>query len=194
MRTASSGFVISLQALDPLLSVRWGELIERWVIERKAWIGQEELRHLRRRFARLSLWVKDESRAQHQLEKKVWGEVGEELRSALEGKRVVLRAKDLNRETYEMLCLGDIARYGGYSRLADEIEKRELEEEERQENARSAYREELHRESYDVLHFLWEKRGAKLDHGERDLNVLLHGRKRSKPALEIVEAGIERVG
>lgn len=179
-------FMRSIASLDPLLSVRWGAYANQWVVERKAVISQEEIGYLARRYRRLGEWVGDDTRSDIERVRATYIGVAEELVSANQQRRVVFFTPHLDNRTYEQLCLSDIRRYGGYSRLADQMDEFEAGEMARLERALTEERLDINRETYDMLNFLWRKRAAALDHGQRDMNVLLHGKRRSAPVLETV--------
>jgi hypothetical protein len=173
MSTPLAGFVTSLHAFDPLLSVRYGDVSRSWIIERKAFIPQDELAFLRRRRDRTARIMKTESPLRPVTVKTFVG-VSEELASAQDGKRVVLFAETLDSRVFDSLCLGDIQRYGGYSRYADEMDKQDSRDADAMEKRHSNEREELNRETFDQLGFLWRKRETELLSGERNMKKLLH--------------------
>src|SRR5690349_17418867 len=110
--------------MDPLLSIRWGPYVEQWVIERKGIFGAEERTYLKNRRERLRKKV-EQGEGVTKEDRNTYTGVCEEHDSAMQGKRVVLIVRNLDRQVYDALCMGDIQRYGGYSRYADEIEKKE---------------------------------------------------------------------
>ncbi len=176
-------FIRAINALDPLLSVRWGQIIGQFVVERKAFISQFELQYLKNRAERLALLAKDTTRKDHKKLLDTYRGVAEELIAAQQGRRVIFFAKSITQDTYNMLCLSDIKRYGGYSRLADDLEEMETKAEKKIEKAAEDRRETVNREVFDILQFLFRKRSAALDHGHRNLNELLHGRKSDAPII-----------
>jgi hypothetical protein len=184
MPTPNAGFVQSLKSMDGLLDVRWGPCIGQFVIERKAVIPQTELGYLIKREKRLDAIVHDESHPQAKKKYTDWCSCVEELRSAKTGKRVICITSVLSDGIFNMLCQSDIKRYGGYSRYADELEAAELKMHEDQERIAKNTREAIHKETYDMLRFIWSKKETELLSGERNMNRLLHGKKSNKPLIE----------
>lgn len=194
MKTAPIGFTTSLTNLDPLLSVRWGETIGQWVIERKAVIPDSELQFLVRREARLRRNIatplastKPSTLANM---KKTWVGVSEELVAARTGKRVILFSHHLTAALYDALVAGDITRYGGYARFADAMdradERKEADVDRQLENQRHAYNQEV----WGMLDHIWRKKESGLLQGERDMRYLLHGkhtREDSEPLIKITD-------
>lgn len=113
--------------------------------------------------------------------------IAEELISAKTGKRVVCMTVSLNSQVFNAICAADSRRYGGYSRMADEMEKQEFIEAERSEKIMADKRNDLNREVFDQLNFLWRKRDDALLNGERNMTKLLHGEKAAK-----IETSIKR--
>lgn len=175
--TPSASFVQMLQIMDPLLSVRWGSTIGQWVVERKALVPDYEITYLRNRRERTGRWIREEK---YKDEPAKWKrlnsthkELVEEAQAAEGGKRVIRFASALDRRLYDELCLADIQKFGGYSRLADAMDQQE--EKEMAERDRKAQEERIAKgkEVYDILSFLDRKRQSELAHGQRDLKKLL---------------------
>lgn len=165
-------FSRALTTLDPLLRVRWGNVICQWVIDRTGVIGPEEMSFLRRRSARLDGWIRSGTNTKPETISAHKG-VTEEYLSASEGRRVILFCKELSAAVYNDLCAADIRRYGGYSRLADEIEKAEAKAEEAKRKDEENRGLIVASETADIVNFLSRKRETKLLSGERRLSVLL---------------------
>lgn len=159
-------FEQSLKLFDPLLRVRPAKfLTEKWIIERKGYIAPVELWYLKRRSDRALRFSKNT----HDVKKretllKLHREVGEEYESARDGHRVVLIAGSLDRRVFDLLAAGDMQRYGGYSRFADELEKNEKAKEQALERELAGMRDDLHSEAHDKLNFAWRKKDDKLAH------------------------------
>lgn len=178
-------FVTSLQSFDPLLTVRWGDEIGAWVIERKASIPESELGYLINREARLRYTVQfPEKRAKHF---QVFQNVVEEVVSARRGKRVIMIVKNLTNQVFTNLMLADIQRYGGYSRYADELEAREAKAESDRQRMKDSENHAMNMEVADMMHFMWRKREDALLNGHRNMNYLLHGKESNKPLIRIAE-------
>ena len=175
-KTPPNWFVRALSSLDGLLSVRWGPRLEQWVVERKAYIPQTEVGFLSRRFIRVMEFSRQAKRKQKEKEDLLYQarQVKEELDSALQGRRVILFARELNQDIFNNLCLSDITRYGGYSRLADDLEAAEKREE--KERERVNFNEDItrHKETYDILRFLHDHCSVQLENGVNDLKKLLN--------------------
>jgi len=193
-KTPPQGFVRSLQLMDSLLDVRWGEAIGQWVIDRKAFIPDSEIQFLRRRKARIKALVqkspKEMSAAQKQKVLDLWKQISEELASARKGRRVIVFTKFLSPEIYNELCRRDISRYGGYARFADELERKEENAEAEAERILGNKRHAMNQEIADQVHFLWRRRETDLLHGNRDLRQMLHGKKTtpdSEPLIKLTD-------
>lgn len=163
MPTPTEGFINSLHSFDPLLSVRWGDHIGRWVIERKAYIGDTEIWFLTRRTERFRKRVTSDS--DNVKFREAYDEIREELIAANNGRRVILMPKELGSQCFNALALMDINRWGGYSRMADELEKQEATQEKDQERMLANERQALNKHSHDIMNFLWRKRLTELANG-----------------------------
>lgn len=135
-----------LTNMDPLLSVRWGPYAGKWVIERTAVTPITELRWLERRRERRAAWIRagratDSDRSDLQ-------SLSEEIESLKRGKRVILIVERVDMEVYNALCMGDIKRYGGYSRYAEQVETAQFEREQRGDAAFSHWVEDAGREAF----------------------------------------------
>lgn len=179
-------FQETIQRMDPLLAVRWGDFASQWVVERKAPLLGGEVFYLTRRQERLRLIVeRKDTKAKREHYRQQWIGVSEELESARRGCRVILITKELKPQVYDMLCAADMQRYGGYARIADQIEAREAKEEADKERMNENERTAIHSEVHSMLNFIWRKRDDDLCRGERDMQYLLHGtRKRSEPLIK----------
>jgi hypothetical protein len=172
-------FVRALTQMDPLLSIRRSIISEHWVIERKAVILGTEVETLRRRRDRIYRWVtfpNDVQRKNLAANRKEWQSLVDEVDSAERQKRIICRPRVINQQVYNDLCSSDIQRYGGFARFCTDIEQREEREEAEVERVLSNKRQAMNAEVYDMLDFLYRKRGSALDHGHDDLKYLLHGR------------------
>ena len=177
------GFERMLGLMDSKLRVRWGAATGSWVIDRTAWIPLTERQWLERRLEharRLCTGTPNPDETYITAYKNLV----EEVASMRDGRRVVFFATKLNNDTFNAICASDIQAYGGYSRFADELEKEEDAATERINRDLANKRENLHRETFDALNFMLTKRETQLLHGEKDLNTLLHGRKRNRHAYE----------
>lgn len=174
LREADERFIRNLQGLDHLLDCRWSDLLSSWVIDRKAIVPDTEVRFLTNRLARAEKWLRespdDTKKRSHR------DGVAEELRSARAGRRVIFFTRHLDRRCYDRLALGDIQRYGGYSRLADEIEAEEKAVAKKLDHEHASELEDVNREAFDQLNFILDKKDARLHAGVRNLKTLLHGR------------------
>lgn len=172
MRTPPPGFVSSLQALDPLYHVRWGDAIRQWIIEREAVYSETERSFLSNRLRRLKAAPKrDAARL---------AEAFEEDLSAQGGRRVICFVNQLDSKVFDAVCVADVRRYGGWSRYADYLDAQDEKKEEALLRQQASQRDDLHRIAHDHMSFLGQHRIAQLEAGERDMNFLLHGY-RTKP-------------
>lgn len=179
MLKPSTGFVNSLHGLDPLLSVYWGEHVQQWVVVRKSHVSEAELGYMRSRRDRLAKLIPNFDGHENQLGKMKSTYLGlsEEIRAGEGGKRVVLFAARLSQQVYDALVLADMSRYGGYSRMADEMEAAEERAEQEIERKQKEQRIAMNKEVYDQLSFLSRKRSDALANGRRDMRHMLHGKK-----------------
>lgn len=192
MPIPSQGFVNSLAGLDPLLRVRWGQVIHQWVIDRKSPLTDQEIFYLKRRRDRAARLVTKSTGAglhPNQVEKlqQTWMGLSEEVISAEEGRRVIVYATDLNPKLYDALVLSDMKRYGGYARFADHLEAEEARREADIDRQLANKRNALNKETFDMLNFLWRKKESKLLDGERDFRYLLHGRRTTEDSQPLVK-------
>jgi hypothetical protein len=164
MPTPSEGFINALHSFDPLLSVKWGDHIGRWVIERQAYIGSTEVWYMRRRTERFRVRVINNP--DNVAFRTAYDEIREELRAVENNKRVVLMPKELGSPCFNALGLMDIHRWGGYSRMAEELESQEAARERDQERMLSNERQALNKQAADIMGFLWRKRLTQLANGE----------------------------
>lgn len=174
MTEAAVRFQSSLQSFDPLLSLRWGPTVQQWVIQRKSLIPDAEMNFLRnergRSFKRLQPDSSEKERARY-------AGIAEEHDSALQGCRVIIFVKDFGAEVFNTLALGDIKRYGGYSRYTDKqdelIAQQEAIKEKEAENKRAL----IHGESWGrrgIYDFLLRRKQTDIkQHGIRDMRTLL---------------------
>ena len=189
--TPSKGFVASLEILDPLLRVRWGDYAGAWIIERKANIPADEVNFLHKRFERLDGIMRNPFHPQHDKMRDMYKGVAEEYLSAKSGYRVVMVTFELSDKTYNMLCASDMQRYGGYSRFADELEQAEQRQAEERRRVEQNEWNAIHKETYDMLRHVWDRQSTKLANGEKDLFFLLHGKRRDKENREaVIKSGI----
>jgi hypothetical protein len=179
-----SNFEKALQLVDPSLSVRWGSVINQWVVERTAVIPLTEMGYLTKREARLDKIVHDPHHPQCKIHFGTWQSCAEELQSAKTGKRVICITSVLSQQIFNAICQSDMQRYGGYSRFADELEAAEMKMYVDQERIAANEREAINKEVYDQLNFIWRKKEDLLLNGERNMNKLLHGKRSNKPIIE----------
>lgn len=170
----------TLSILDPLLRARWGSHVGRFVIDRKAYIAPSEIYYLRRREARLRLWVEsprvDEPARTTEKNRRTWEDVAERLVSAEDGRRVVCYPDQLNQETYNLLCESDSQNYSGYASFFDKLEAQESRERADAERIQQNKRDALVSETYDMIDFVSRKKQDMLANGQRDFGMLVHGR------------------
>lgn len=172
-------FVDMLKLNHPLVSVRWGQHVARWVIGQRAYVHPSELFYLKRREARLQKWIANpsagEATAITNKKRLTLANVSEELESARLNERILFMPDALNQATYDLLCHGEHVRYGGYARFADAQEQRDLNEEAEQERVKENKRLALTSEVYDAVDFIGRKKLAELN-PSADFGQLLHGR------------------
>lgn len=171
----SPSFVRTLELLDPLLGIHWGESVGKWVIDRKAVVSPVEIEFLVNRLRRLDQWSRDPKRKDHRQIVAKLPQVKEELACAKAGRRVVLFADALTTQVYNALCASDMRHYGGYSRFCDKLEAEEetrhADLERQQSNTRIAQNKDM----FDILNFVWRKRETDLLRNERSLSEMVHG-------------------
>jgi hypothetical protein len=166
--------------MDPLLSIRRSIVTNHWVIERKAVIVATEIETLRRRRDRMWRWITHPNEKQkEQLHKNrmEWQSLTDEVASAEQQKRIIVRPRALTQEVYNSLCQSDFQRYGGFARYCTEIEQDEERREAEAERILSNKRQAFNAEVFDILNFLSRRRSSELAHGhDDDMKYLLHGR------------------
>ena len=171
---APDGFQRALNAFDPLLRVRRGNVVGKWVIERKAFIPEMELMYLRKRtdrtfrIARGKQDVKERTRLLA-----LASQIAEETESASRGYRVIIFVDDLDRRVFDMLALSDTKRYGGFSRYIEELEANEQRRAKDEARQDANEREAVHKETFDKLNFVWNHRETQLLDGKRKMSELL---------------------
>ena len=175
--TAHSSFEQSLQLFDRYLRVRWGQHMRQWVIERKAYMPPSEIDFLKRRQARFIRWCNEQPDDADR--KKLLVEISEEIASAVDGRRIVLYTKSLDRRVFDMLVQADIQGFGGYSRYADEMERLQRIEDERKERVLNEEISDLNREMYDQIDFIERKRATDLLNGKSWQEMITSGVKPS---------------
>lgn len=171
---APETFVRLLEAFDTLLSVRWGPTVGKWVIQRKSFIGDKERVFLANERARLSKRIEQGKGSVG--DKTRYAGVAEEHECSLVGCRVILFADVLDENLFNILAMGDMKRYGGYSRYADMQERDKAYQEAKEEKDRESKHMELHQEMFGrhgVHDFIVRKQKSKLQHGERNVKKLL---------------------
>lgn len=178
MKSPLNSFVNALEQLDPLLSVRWGQVINSWVIERKAYVPASEIVFLERRAQRAKANL--EENPQDKSRALMLKEIQEEYASAKTGRRVVLYAQNLDNRVFNNLVAADMAKYGGYVRFADELEKQEQEEKERKEKKYFSDLHELNREVYDVMSWMHRRKETEIENG-RSRELMREAFKLEKP-------------
>ncbi len=118
------GFVNTLQIMDPLLSVRWGDYVRKWVVERTAVTPIHELKWMIARRERESVDIRAGLASKD--DELDFAGLNEEIASLQAGRRVIVFAEQLTQQVFNDLCLSDIQRYGGYVRYTDSrIEKKD---------------------------------------------------------------------
>lgn len=173
--SAPEHFQASLNLFDPLLAVRAGKALQnKWVIERKAYISQDELYYLQRRRDRA---FRSASRQLDAVKRaKTYDlacQIAEEFDCAQRGKRVICFVDNLDRRVFDMLVAGDLQRYGGFSRWITELEEQEIRQEKELSRQFSNENEARSKEVYDKLNFIWDHRESKLLQGVRSMKELL---------------------
>lgn len=168
-------FQTSLQTFDPLLSIRWGSYVEQWVIQRDSIVGDVEIKFLKNESGRLERKI-NSGVATEKMKVRYYGIV-EELICAKLGKRVILFTSSFGPKIFDTLALGDIQRYGGYSRYADKTDQESVIEEKKLDTDQKNKRESIHSEVWGrrgVYDFLTSKRQTDIHQfGVRDMRKLL---------------------
>ena len=178
----SAWFVRALGILDPLLSVRRSVVTSHWVIERKAYIAPSEVATLRRRRDRIARWINfpnENQKEQLHKNRKAWQSLCDEVASAEQGKRVIVRPRALTQEVYDGLCRSDFRRYGGAARFCTQLEQEEERRDADYERMMSNKRTAMNAECYDIINFLERRKSdamANRPETELDLRYLLHGK------------------
>lgn len=167
-------FEKSLQLFDPLLSLRWGPTIQQWVVQRKSFLGEGEMQFLSNERRRMKRKIDLGKATPSDLDR--YNGIAEEHDCSLEQKRVILFVKDFSPQVFDILALGDIKRYGGYSRYSDAQDEKARLVEVREEREKSNKLYDLNMEMFGkrgVYDFLQQRRQTELGNGERDVKKLL---------------------
>lgn len=175
-------FVKAIGILDPLLGVRWSDAGAQYVIDRKAVLGPDELKYLRRKEA--GLWQQcqaqnlaaDKPTSDLHEKRMKWIAIKMELESAEAERRVIFSTKELTPKMYEHLCASDIKRYGGYARFADDLEAEESRAEADRKRILDNKNRAMHGEVFEMMDFLHRKKGTYLDRACTDMRLMLHGK------------------
>ena len=177
MSIAPEYFEKALHAFDPQLSVRKGRALKnKWVIERKGYLSQGEIEFLQRRQERAFRSASKKALEKPQAYAKAYDlacQIREEYECALVGKRVILFTESLDNRVFDMLALGDVQRYGGFSRYLSELESREERRDSDQKRMNSNENEARSKDAFDKMNFLWQHRETELLDGKRDMKILL---------------------
>lgn len=166
-------FQASLQSFDSLLSLRWGPFVNQWVIQRNSVVGSKEIQFLRNERRRLEKKLNGSSASE--AEKSRYAGVAEELECALQQKRVILFVSDFSPKVFDTLALGDMQRYGGYSRYTDAQDEKLRKEEEKKEREKQSKLNDLNMEIWGrngVYDFVRNKRQDALAQGKSLVEML----------------------
>lgn len=173
-RETAEQYEKSLQAIDSLLSVRWGPFVNQWVVQRKSFVGDQEIKFLKHERERMNHRI--ETGKDSKNDQLRFPGIAEELECALQQTRVILFVDEFSNDTFRILALGDIKQYGGYSRYHDEQDQKMIQEENKRQKTLEKQRLELNREMFGkggVHDFIRDKRKSELQHGERNVKTLL---------------------
>ena len=177
MYDAPETFQQALNSFDPLLTVRRGRALHKaWVIERKAYIPPSEVDFLARRQERAFRSASKKKIEKPQDYAKAYDlacQIREEYEAAVGGKRVIIFVEKLDRRVFDALALGDVQRYGGFSRYISEIEARESFRDNDEKRMNSNQNEALSKEAYEKMNFLWDRRQTELIDGQTNMKELL---------------------
>jgi len=172
---AALRFQNSLQSFDPLLTIRWGETVGQWVIQRRSIIPDAEMKFLANERGRLFKKILAGKASEKQKERYLG--VAEEHESALQGTRVILFVPEFSPKVFDTLALGDIRRYGGYSRYTDKLDELEEQKDKMAEKEKENKRAIFHQEAWGrrgIYDFLTRKRMTEIHQfGVRDMRTLL---------------------
>jgi len=146
---APEGFENALKNYDPRLTLRWGETIKQWVIERHAMrMTEGEKRLLRYAATRTNPEPK----------------AVEEWASAQAGKYVIHYVKELDQRVFDYLWARDLQRKGGAKSLYQSV----LSFPEVRTRARKRESHELARQTNDVIHWALNRKSTEIQHGKGD--------------------------
>ena len=180
-----TSFSGAMQTYDPNLHLRRSRGLNSWIIEVDSFIPIKEMDYLYGRKNRLYA-IAGKSGEPHEKAARIsmYHQVAEEFKSAKSKRRVVIITPFLNHEVMQKVIMSDFRNYNGYNRMADEWDKAERQEEKSSRRAFDSESEDRHKETFDMINFLCRKKSTEMYHGERDLNVLLHGRKSGRAVVK----------
>src|SRR5258708_2611893 len=177
MSEAPEHFQRAINLFDPLLSVRKGRaLTNKWVIERKAYLGKDELMYLRKRrdrAFRIAAQKQVSKPTEYQKTLDLAKQIAEETDCAERGYRVILFADQLDNRIFDMLAMGDTRRYGGFSRWLAEFEAEEARHEKDEKRQQSNENVARGKQVFDDLNYIWTDKETQLLAGERSMKRLL---------------------
>lgn len=167
-------FVRGLELFDSGLHVRWGNAVDRWVVERDGYVTEQEIYYLTRRLRRAHVaHVNDADNAEKAA---FYTAIAEEVISAKARRRVILYTKKLDRQIFETLMLRDIQRYGGYARAIIDMENAEIAAQKDLERQQANHSEALHKEFFDQIQFIERKKSTEMLDGRSWKEMLTSGR------------------
>jgi len=190
------GFLNTLQIMDALLDLRWGDYVGKWVVERKAVTPPHELVWLIRRREREAQDIRAGLATPQDILD--FAGLNEEILSLQRGKRVIVFADQLTPELYNKLCYSDIKRYGGYSRYADAMQARKDAKKAARVKDRREFLRDLNIEAFGTEHsrgiydFLTDKRRTGLMEDVKRGSRTLHDVLGVKPGEKLVGRGGDR--
>src|SRR4051812_4123457 len=104
-RETAEQYEKSLQALDSLLSVRWGPFVNQWVVQRKSFVGEQEIKFLKHERERMNHRI--EAGRDSKNDQLRFPGLAEELECALQQTRVILFVDEFSNDIFRILALGD---------------------------------------------------------------------------------------
>ncbi len=144
--TPSEMFIAQLRIMDPLLSVRWGNFVSQWVVERKCVTTPHELKWFIRERARDELTRR--AGLMNADEEADFTALNEKITSLKDGRRILMFAVSLDATVIDLLKRRDMTGFGGYARYFDAQERRVSEAAALRRAARVAQCDDINVEAY----------------------------------------------
>lgn len=163
-----ANFEAALHRYDDALSIRWGPVVNQWVLERKGRLipALHRLLATRRRIAERSLRT-----SPHDPEALKWQKCIEEWQSSRSGKHVIGYVMTLDRRVFDSLWLRDYTKHGGVEASLNAMEAEEQRKELEGRRKQRAHWEDIARNSFDIQRWMNTKHSSEMEHQGKALEL-----------------------